>query len=96
MLATTAWLRFAPQSSPERPAFNQVLYVADASGQDARLVSAMSALDDWSRSVLDLGSGSIDEGEEPAIWLDRVDVAATPRVPFDPATAAVSAGAEGR
>lgn len=96
MLATTAWLRFAPQSSPERPAFNQVLYVADASGQDARLVSAISALDDWSRSVLDLGSGSIEEGEEPAIWLDRVDVAATPRVPFDPVAAAVSAGAEGR
>lgn len=95
-VAATAWLRFAPQSSPERPAFNQVLYVADPASGDARLVSTLSALDPWSRSVLESGGGEIATGAEPALWLDRVDTAPVDMVPIDPVSAVVSAGPDSR
>jgi hypothetical protein len=95
-VAATGWLRFAPQSSPERPAFSQVLYVADPAAGDARLVSAMSELAPWSRTVLESGGGAIAAGSEPALWLERVDTAPVEPVPVDPVSAAVSPGPDGR
>lgn len=96
MLAMTGWLRFAPQTSPERPGFNQVFYVADPAAGDARLVSTLSELDDWSRAVLESGEGPIETGAVPALWLDRVDAAAVTLLPVDSVTAAVTTGAGGR
>lgn len=96
MVAVTGWLRFAPQTSPERPGFNQVFYVADPAAGDARLVSTLSTLDDWSRAVLESGEGPIETGAVPALWLDRVDTASATLLPVDPAAAVVTPGPGGR
>lgn len=96
MVAATGWLRFAPQRSPERPQFNQVLFVSDPAAGDARLVSALPGLDDWSRDVLLSGGGQIGQGSEPALWLDQVDTAPVDPLETDLIEAVVARTPEGQ
>lgn len=96
MVAATGWLRFAPQRSPERPQFNQVLFVSDPAAGDARLVSALPDLDNWSRNVLLSGGGQISQGSEPALWLDQVDTAPVDPLETDPIEAVVARTPEGQ
>ena len=81
--AVTVWLRLDPQQSSEHPQFNQVLYISEP-GVGARVVSPMPELDTWSRRVLNSQDGEITRGAEPALWLDRVDVAAAADVDAQP------------
>lgn len=71
----TAYIRLAPQSSPERPRFTQVLFVSEPTTGQARIVGAMTDLDDWSRGVLTSSGGQPASGDEPALWLEDVHVA---------------------